>query len=627
MAVVAVLVLSAVFGAGDQYLGSLSAHPWAANVSLLSAPWLVLAFAAGATQRDQRRAALLAGLGATYVALLAYGLMTLSPVENAHITVATVRGFVYSERNVLVGGLLTGPLFGVGSAEQWRSGRALFGALLVAAALCLEPLAPADLRQPDPLPVGDVAEVAAGLLLGAVVLARRAFPRRIDRSPKGHYRMHETGRINGGARPAAPVRDGRRARAPAARPATRRASRPAPAARRRHVRDPPARRGDERARRVRGARDRGGGGAGRPHPGRPWLRRPDRRREAPLRARRRRPATSSIRSSARRGSTRCSACRSSSRARSAESFTSAPRLSRLRGRRGGLAPATSPPRGARDRPRAPVRGRARGRQRVEHIQVVTDAALAHLEVDELLAVLLPRLREIVNADTCAVLLLDEESKELVARAALGIEEEVDEGVRIPLGAGFAGKVAAEGRPRTMNVDETWSGTRSSARKGHQVDARCAAHRRRCVARGPPRRFADPAGVQARRGRAAASSSPSASPSRSSARGCTKRPSSSTSSSSTSSPSPRTSSDSGDRGLRSPQDARRARAGARRRAAGRAAARRRRAGRAAAAAARGAARPLTPRREGGQRRSAAAGAEGGALQRRARRPAGHGRASS
>ena len=36
--------------------------------------------------------------------------------------------------------------------------------------------------------------------------------------------------------------------------------------------------------------------------------------------------------------------------------------------------------------------------------------------------------------------------ELVARAAIGIEEEVEQGVRIPVGGGFAGRVAAEARP-------------------------------------------------------------------------------------------------------------------------------------------------------------------------------------
>ena len=91
------------------------------------------------------------------------------------------------------------------------------------------------------------------------------------------------------------------------------------------------------------------------------------------------------------------------------------------------------------------------RERIEHVQAVTDAALAHLEVNELLNVPLPRIRDILRTDTCAVLLLDQETNELVARAALGIEEEV--GVRIPVGAGFAGRVAAEARPLVIDVDE------------------------------------------------------------------------------------------------------------------------------------------------------------------------------
>jgi signal transduction histidine kinase len=91
------------------------------------------------------------------------------------------------------------------------------------------------------------------------------------------------------------------------------------------------------------------------------------------------------------------------------------------------------------------------RERIENVQAVTDAALAHLEVNELLNVLLPRIRDILRTDTCAVLLLDDEKNELVARAALGIEEEV--GVRIPVGAGFAGRVADEARSMVIDVDE------------------------------------------------------------------------------------------------------------------------------------------------------------------------------
>jgi hypothetical protein len=177
MAVALALVLSAAFGAGDQYLGSLtgSGHAWAvgwsSDVSLLSAPWLVLPFLSGATQRLPRRAALV-GLACTYAALLAYGLMTLSPVEHAHITAATVRGFVVSERTVLVGGIVTGPLFGW-FGQQWRTRRAITGALVTAGALCLEPLARRVTIDPIGYRAVWLAEVAAGLALAAAVLARR----------------------------------------------------------------------------------------------------------------------------------------------------------------------------------------------------------------------------------------------------------------------------------------------------------------------------------------------------------------------------------------------------------------------------------------------------------------------
>jgi GAF domain-containing protein/anti-sigma regulatory factor (Ser/Thr protein kinase) len=80
------------------------------------------------------------------------------------------------------------------------------------------------------------------------------------------------------------------------------------------------------------------------------------------------------------------------------------------------------------------------------LQRVTDAALAYLSEDDLLRELLDRITEILNTDTAAVLLLDEAGTELRARAAKGIEEEVEQGVRIPVGRGFAGRVVAECRP-------------------------------------------------------------------------------------------------------------------------------------------------------------------------------------
>ena len=89
-------------------------------------------------------------------------------------------------------------------------------------------------------------------------------------------------------------------------------------------------------------------------------------------------------------------------------------------------------------------------RRLEQVQAVTDVALTHLELDALLAELLGRIRDALSADTCAFLLLDEETNELVARAALGIEEEVEQGVRIPLGKGFAGRIAATRRPVVLD---------------------------------------------------------------------------------------------------------------------------------------------------------------------------------
>jgi GAF domain-containing protein/anti-sigma regulatory factor (Ser/Thr protein kinase) len=84
--------------------------------------------------------------------------------------------------------------------------------------------------------------------------------------------------------------------------------------------------------------------------------------------------------------------------------------------------------------------------RLQQLGAITDAALAHLDLDQLLDALLARLREILGVDTVAVLLLDRDTNEVVARAAKGLEEEVEQGVRIPLGAGFAGRIAAESRP-------------------------------------------------------------------------------------------------------------------------------------------------------------------------------------
>ena len=93
--------------------------------------------------------------------------------------------------------------------------------------------------------------------------------------------------------------------------------------------------------------------------------------------------------------------------------------------------------------------------RLRRIESVTDAALAHLDVEDLLGELLDRVRELLEVDTATVLLLNSSCQQLVATAARGIEAVVRQGIRIPMGKGFAGRVAAEKCPVIIEqVDHT-----------------------------------------------------------------------------------------------------------------------------------------------------------------------------
>ena len=87
-----------------------------------------------------------------------------------------------------------------------------------------------------------------------------------------------------------------------------------------------------------------------------------------------------------------------------------------------------------------------GTAALESLQRIADATLAYLPAEELLPELLERITDVLHTDTAAILLLDDTGRTLHARAAKGIEEEVERGVRIPVGKGFAGRIAARRRP-------------------------------------------------------------------------------------------------------------------------------------------------------------------------------------
>jgi hypothetical protein len=90
-----------------------------------------------------------------------------------------------SNSPVVLGGIVTGPLFGW-FGQQWRTRRAIAGALVVGAAFCLEPLARRAAVRPihmlgrgyavtNPIDSHSVvlAEIAIGIALAAAVLVRR----------------------------------------------------------------------------------------------------------------------------------------------------------------------------------------------------------------------------------------------------------------------------------------------------------------------------------------------------------------------------------------------------------------------------------------------------------------------
>src|SRR3954468_3744801 len=93
--------------------------------------------------------------------------------------------------------------------------------------------------------------------------------------------------------------------------------------------------------------------------------------------------------------------------------------------------------------------------RLRRIESIVDTTLSYLDVEDLLVELLDRVRELLGVDTATVLLLDSSGLELVVTAARGLEATVRQGMHIPVGKGFAGRVAAQKQPVVIErVDDT-----------------------------------------------------------------------------------------------------------------------------------------------------------------------------
>ena len=83
-------------------------------------------------------------------------------------------------------------------------------------------------------------------------------------------------------------------------------------------------------------------------------------------------------------------------------------------------------------------------ERLRAIESITDSALRHLGLDELLSELLARLQRALDTDAATVFLLSDDGETLYHRASHGYEP--DPSIRVRVGSGVTGLVAARGHP-------------------------------------------------------------------------------------------------------------------------------------------------------------------------------------
>ena len=88
------------------------------------------------------------------------------------------------------------------------------------------------------------------------------------------------------------------------------------------------------------------------------------------------------------------------------------------------------------------------------LQALANPTLTRLQADDLSRTVLRCLSEIMAADNLAILLLTEDHTALRIHMTLGLEAIVARDVYIPLGAGFAGKIATQGLPLIVHNGST-----------------------------------------------------------------------------------------------------------------------------------------------------------------------------
>src|SRR5215469_3552402 len=86
------------------------------------------------------------------------------------------------------------------------------------------------------------------------------------------------------------------------------------------------------------------------------------------------------------------------------------------------------------------------RSQHQALVAVTEVILEHANVDDLIPQLIETLQRVLEVDNVAILLLDSTGEMLLMNRVRGPEEAVADQVRVPLGQGVAGSIAASGQP-------------------------------------------------------------------------------------------------------------------------------------------------------------------------------------
>jgi sigma-B regulation protein RsbU (phosphoserine phosphatase) len=88
---------------------------------------------------------------------------------------------------------------------------------------------------------------------------------------------------------------------------------------------------------------------------------------------------------------------------------------------------------------------------LNHLMRISMVLNSTLNLPELLGLIMTSAKELFRAEACSVLLVDEDTNELVFEVAVGEKSEEVRKHRVPAGQGIAGRVAQTGEPMLINA--------------------------------------------------------------------------------------------------------------------------------------------------------------------------------